>query len=224
MKILDFTIDFETCALTPDAAIMSIGAIAWKRFETNPFFSDNEKFDSYFYVRVNLTEEFVNGFRFDNATSSWWAEQSPNAKISVIGDGTFLPVKNCLESLFIWIKDVCKINGAEKACLWSQGSDFDLAILRNICSKYNIEIPLKYTSFRDHRTFILECGALAFGCAQDKVYESIKDSVETLKKSLTDDYLFVNGKHDPVYDCANSIINTCVIMNKLTETIQNNKQ
>ena len=33
--MLDITLDFETCSLTPTAAVMSIGAVAWQR--------DNEK-------------------------------------------------------------------------------------------------------------------------------------------------------------------------------------
>lgn len=30
--MIDVTVDLETCSLSPTAAVMSIGAVAWKRY------------------------------------------------------------------------------------------------------------------------------------------------------------------------------------------------
>lgn len=30
--MIDVTFDFETCSLSPTAAVMSLGAVAWKRY------------------------------------------------------------------------------------------------------------------------------------------------------------------------------------------------
>ena len=41
--MIDITIDFETCSLSPTAAIMSVGAVAWKRYsEDSPFFEQGD--------------------------------------------------------------------------------------------------------------------------------------------------------------------------------------
>ena len=41
--MLDISFDFETCALCPNAAVMSVGAVVWNRSHpTTPFFKDRK--------------------------------------------------------------------------------------------------------------------------------------------------------------------------------------
>lgn len=67
--MLDITLDLETCSLCPTAAVMSIGAVAWKRdSETSPFFllKDTTLHDPSFQFscHIDLRSMFVNNFYF----------------------------------------------------------------------------------------------------------------------------------------------------------------
>lgn len=40
--MIDVTLDFETCALAPTAAVMSVGAVVWNRDgDKSPFYGGN---------------------------------------------------------------------------------------------------------------------------------------------------------------------------------------
>ena len=74
--MLDITLDFETCSLTPTAAVMSIGAVAWRRDgENSPFYNlkDGSTQDpsSVFSCHIDLRSMFVNNFTFDGKTAEF---------------------------------------------------------------------------------------------------------------------------------------------------------
>ena len=151
----DVTLDLETCALCPTAAVMSIGAVAWDRNQVDtPFYEEgNMNNADYLYLRhIDLRSQFVNGFTFDQDTANWWASRSKEAKLAVTAQDCQPcdSVENVVVDFFQWITEIA--NGDE-ICLWSQGSDFDIAILRNICQQFQIDLPVSYKNFRDHRTF-----------------------------------------------------------------------
>lgn len=82
----DVTLDLETCALCPTAAVMSIGAVAWDRNQVDtPFYEEgNVNNADYLYLRhIDLRSQFVNGFTFDQDTANWWASRSKEAKAAV---------------------------------------------------------------------------------------------------------------------------------------------
>lgn len=218
--MLDITLDLETCALCPTAAVMSIGAVAWDRFNVDtPFiplqkeFPDTQDPSCFFSCHIDLRSMYVNNFTFDKKTSEWWKCQSDDAKASVLGSDSYelpcRPIEVAIKDLFDWAEELRQTRGEDKICLWSQGSDFDIAILRNICYVFNIDIPVHYTNFRDHRTYYLEgarrlCEAREVDFDQRYAYE------------LVDDY--TEGKdivHDPMYDCKRSIYATWQMMKKL---------
>ena len=166
--MLDITIDFETCSLCPTAAVMSIGAVAWKRDnETSPFYQlidGTHDPASVFSCHIDLRSMFVNGFTFDERTAAWWGTKMDEAKASLLSsDSSELPcrpIEVAVKDLFEWANDFKKEQGEQDIYLWAQGTDFDIAILRNICYKFGIQTPLPYTSFRDHRTFTYEAAHL----------------------------------------------------------------
>ncbi len=216
MKTIDITFDFETCALCPTAAVMSMGAVAWKRDgEYTPFFLDKDgdaDSDYTFSAHVDLRGMFIDGFTFDAATAQWWSRQSDDAKDSLLEwdaeDAPCWRIQTVVKSFFDWIKDIKEATDADAVCLWSQGSDFDIAILRNICHKYGIAIPVSYKTFRDHRTFFMEgasiiCGISGTECNEDTAY------------ALVDPYDSDGERHIPVYDCKSSIYATWQMMKYL---------
>lgn len=217
--MLDITIDFETCSLCPTAAVMSIGAVAWRRDNLHsPFYNlKGGKQDpaSVFSCHIDLRSMFINGFTFDEKTAAWWKSKTDEAKASLLSSDSYdlpcRPIDVAVKDLFDWIEDFKKEQGEQDVCLWSQGTDFDIAILRNICYKLNINIPVHYTFFRDHRTFIYEaarliCNARGVFYRPSEVYDLVEDYKDVEK----------GAEHDPVFDCKRSIYSTWQMMKKLT--------
>lgn len=207
---INITFDLETCALCPTAAVMSIGAVAWNAdADCNPFadlFSDEYSF----YRHVDLRSSFVDGFTFDSKTSEWWATQDEEAKKALLeyDDVPLRPIGSVIEDFFGFIQYVREETSAKDVKLWSQGSDFDIAILRNICGKYNIEVPVSYKNFRDHRTFFMEgakiiCDKAGVDLDEHKAYQ------------LVEEYDGPGEPHNPVFDCKRSVFSTWQMMKHL---------
>ena len=216
--MLDITIDFETCSLCPTAAVMSIGAVAWRRDNTaSPFYNlKGGKQDpaSVFSCHIDLRSMFINGFAFDEKTADWWKAKTDEAKASLLGSDSYdlpcRPIDVAVKDLFEWMQDFKKEQCEQNVCLWSQGSDFDIAILRYICYKFGIDMPLPHTGFRDHRTFIYEAARLICK-ARDWSYDPSN------AYNLVEDYKNIEkgAEHDPVFDCNRSIYSTWQMMRKL---------
>ena len=206
----DITLDLETCAVCPTAAVMSIGAVAWDRNQADtPFYEEgNMNNADYLYLRhVDLRSQFVNGFTFDQDTANWWSSRSKEAKASVTAQDCQPcdSVENVVVDFFKWITEIA--NGDE-ICLWSQGSDFDIAILRNICQTFQIDLPVSYKNFRDHRTFFMEGARIILDAAQQP-YDPSR------AYSLVEPYEGDGVAHDPIYDCKRSIYSTWQMMKHL---------
>lgn len=216
--MLDITLDFETCSLCPTAAVMSIGAVAWMRdAEKSPFYklsSDALDTSSVFSCHIDLRSMFVNNFTFDGKTAEWWGTKSDEAKAALLSVDSYelpcRPIEVAIKDLFEWMEDFKQEQCDEELCLWAQVSDFDIAILRNICYKLNIEVPVHHANFRDHRTFIYEAARLICN-ARGVFYHPSK------AYDLVDDYKKVEqgAEHDPVFDCKRSIYSTWRMMKLL---------
>lgn len=206
----DVTLDLETTALCPTAAVMSIGAVAWDRNQVDtPFYEEgNINNADYLYLRhIDLRSQFVNGFTFDQDTANWWSSRSKEAKAAVTAPDSQPcdSVENVVVDFFQWIKEIAD---GDEICLWSQGSDFDIAILRNICQTFHIALPVSYKNFRDHRTFFLEGARIILDAAQQP-YDPSR------AYSLVEPYEGEGVAHDPIYDCKRSIYSTWQMMKHL---------
>ncbi len=165
MKHLDFTIDFETCALSANAAVMQVAIVPWLRdADVEPFMSkaDAESFVNY----VDLRSCVVEGMDFDPATVSWWSRQSDEAKHAVC-DGLAEPVADVLVGALDFIRRMVKEHSLGSICLWAHGMDVDCAILRSLCRRFDIDLEsvIPHTQLRDCRTVILEA-AYKLACQQ----------------------------------------------------------
>lgn len=222
--MIDVTVDLETCALCPTAAVMSIAAVAWKRYgKESPFFDEGDGVlrNSIFSAHVDLRSMFLNGFTFDQSTADWWAKQSNEAKAVLLDNDcdeqSCQPIDVVVTELFDWMDDIKKKLGDEDLCLWAQGTDFDVAILRYICWKMGVKFRIKHTQFRDHRTFYLEMARIVWDAAEpneekftiEKAYAQTTDY-----KDIADDE---GAAHDPLFDCKRSIYSTWQMMKKIRE-------
>ena len=208
---LNVTFDLETCALCPTAAVMSIGAVAWNAdAEDNPF-TEGFPGEYCFYRHVDLRSSFVDGFTFDGKTSEWWATQNEDAKKALLeyDDVPLRSIDGVIEDFFGFIQHVQKETSAKEVKLWSQGTDFDIANLKNICGKYDIEIPVSHKNFRDHRTFFLEGTNIICG----KPGAELDDEHKTYPVVV--EYDGPGEPHNPVFDCKRSIFSTWQIMKRL---------
>lgn len=214
MKTIDITFDLETCALCPNAAVMSVGAVAWLRDQAEtPFFqlgfTGHDDAAMEFSAHVDLRGMFVDGFTFDPQTAEWWSRQSDDAKSAVLAaddeDAPCAPIEQVVSNFIDWLDVMKGTTRSDAVNLWSQGTDFDVAIMRNICYRYGLELPVNYKDVRDHRTFYMEgartiCDIAGVEFEPEKAY------------TLVDRYEGKGEAHDPVYDCKRSIWSTWQMM------------
>lgn len=195
MRHLDFTIDFETVGLTANAAPMMVAVVPWRRdAQEDPFVMDDtgeateeqtSKWPEPFTGHVDLRTCVVDGFDFDPETVRWWADRNAAAKEAVTA-GLAEPIQDVLIGVLDYIRNAAKALRLESICLWCQGMDVDIAILRNLCKKYDIDLEdtVAHTQFRDCRTIILE-GAMA--------------KAMQLHKKATEDYPELAGDDKPCF-------------------------
>ena len=171
MKHLDFTIDFETCALSANAAPMQVAIVPWRRdAQDDPFVLDEtgevtgEQASAWpepYVAYIDLRSCVVEGMDFDPKTITWWSRQSDDAKRAVC-EGLAEPVADITVGALNYLREIIKQYQLDSICLWCQGMDVDIAILRSLCSRFDIDIEdiVPHTSFRDCRTVILEAALI----------------------------------------------------------------
>lgn len=218
-KILDITVDLETLALTPNAAILQIAAVAWQRDAADtPFFlthwkdedgSEHSKMAEHYIFdnKIDLRSCVALNMDFDQKTVAFWSTQKPEVKHAVLySEDCVYVLSEALNSFMAWASELASEFDKEgcSICLWSQGSDFDIAILRNACHKCGLtdqfDKVFPHTSFRDARTFILEIGrtvtAPHFYPLSDNTVVPDKDIYQALPPFEGE-----NLTHDALYDC-----------------------
>lgn len=237
MRLLDITLDLETCAVSSHAAIMQIAAVAWDRFAkdgTQMFFGEAAGLEDtpHFVRETDLNSQFVTGlFDFDQNTSEWWGKQSGKAKLAMAGDitkcediSTAQQARNLLQSQDLlndaladldgWIREILSKSKVDNFCIWCQGTDFDIPILRYAaerthCNKL-LPMALHHKYFRDCRTAIYECVASWLGRTDVEVpytkLDLLGDPMLAYKilPPLPDCFGSPENAHDALYDCVRS--------------------
>ena len=213
MKLIDITFDLETCSTTPNAAIMQLAAVAWYRNhdDSATLFDHMPKLN----VGVDLRTAVMDGFDFDPSTCSFWHGNKQQVKDVVLNLEAH-PVKDVVEGFINWIDGIRQDYGADAACLWAQGSDFDIAIIRNALAKYGLRLPMTQKFFRDARSICLEVGAHLL---RDKDIEpddalcDMKTYEDSIYDVLTSRYeappaLNETCVHDALYDACRTAFST----------------
>jgi DNA polymerase III epsilon subunit-like protein len=133
-------IDLETLATSPNASVLTIGAV---RFD--PFGDDlKNPTCKKFYVKVDI--DSCNDLNLDvnDDTITWWGQQSKEAQEEAFSTDGRIPVREAFEQLykFCW--------GAKR--VWSHGASFDTVICENIFRKINKAVPWSFWEVRCTRT------------------------------------------------------------------------
>jgi len=132
----DLMIDIETLGTTPNATILSIGAV-W-------FDPHSDEMGAEFYCAVDMDQNR----HIDPSTLRWWMQQSDMARDAVFGARNIvLPLRDALSDLSAF---VAQNRGQVRP--WSQGASFDIVLLEDAYRQVGIAAPWKFWDIRDTRT------------------------------------------------------------------------
>ncbi len=140
MARTDVMIDLETLATSPDAAVLTIGAVKFDPFGSDVKEPDCEKF----YVKVDLDSCDRIGLVTHEDTIAWWSQQSKEAQEEAFSTEGRIDIVDAMHQLykFCW--------GAKR--VWSHGAAFDIVICEHIFKKINKAVPWSFWQVRCTRT------------------------------------------------------------------------
>lgn len=168
-------IDLETLGTDRDSVVLSIGAVEFDLLK-------GEQGNS-FKVNIDIQSSLEAGLKINGDTLKWWLTQRPEIlSRSLYG---YVVLEEALKNLtnFIINNDI--------AYVWGNSASFDLGLLKDCYSKFNMEVPWSYRGERCYRTMF------------NMVYidaEKPKDA------------------HDPIVDCRYQIDNLIKIWSKIRNT------
>jgi exodeoxyribonuclease VIII len=129
-------VDLETLATSPDAAILTIGAVLFDPYSTRIY--------DKLYMRVDLDSTTALGMKIDDSTIEWWSKQSAAAQEEAFSEENRIPITEAIEKFhkFAWNSEA----------FWSHGSIFDINILDTYYRALKKAPPWNYWQVRDTRT------------------------------------------------------------------------
>ena len=133
-------IDLETLATSPNASVLTIGAVKF-----DPFGDDlNDPTCKKFYIRIDVDSCDELKLDVNDDTIAWWANQSKEAHEEAFNPEGRVHIREAFDQLykFCW--------GAKR--VWSHGASFDTVICENIFRKLNKAVPWQFWEVRCTRT------------------------------------------------------------------------
>ena len=141
---LHVMIDIETLAVTPDALILSIGAVLFDPLGWSP---DGTLQDAgTFHMGVERQLQIDMGRKIDASTLDFWLERDDKARDAVF----FMPGRETLPVVLQVLR--LFVHNAQPAGVWAMGPNFDLTILEHAYRQCSGVIPWSYSAHRDVRT------------------------------------------------------------------------
>ena len=136
----DVMIDLETLNTSPDAVVLTLGAVKFKRSGPAQTLKDMD----HFYTRIELQSCLDAGLSISQETKAWWDQQSAEARHEALIHKDRIPLKEALLKFRDWFGD--------SRYIWSHGATFDCVILEQAYKACNLPTPWKFWSARDTRT------------------------------------------------------------------------
>jgi hypothetical protein len=158
---LDIMLDIESLGVTPDAVMLTFGAVKFSPF-------DKIEPHNGIYHRLDADEQIEKGRSVMDDTLAWWLKQSAEAQEEAMGESGRISVISFLAELNRYLVGVDKI--------WAQGTIFDIIILENMYKMYGQPVPWRYWQIRDSRTLF------------DLGDDSAKKNNESAHNALADAY------------------------------------
>lgn len=129
-------VDLETLATTPNAAILSLGAVT---FDPN----SNQIYDELYYKVELESFDGLDSFIDDN-TIEWWSKQDPAAQEEAFDPNDRIDIRTVMDEFYKFCIGSSKF--------WSHGSIFDIIILEHYYRQIGKPYPWKFWEVRDTRT------------------------------------------------------------------------
>lgn len=186
----DVMVDIETMGSGADAAVVSIGAVAFPR--TGAWTPKREvDWRETFYLTIDLKDAAKHGGTVDADTIRWWLQQSDAARQAL-----FEPTPRGVREVLLAFGDfLCRVGGHPErkghelsqtlepdwkfpGCVWAWPPSFDLVILGNLLREmrpYEDVQRVRHGSIwrrrseRDARTLCMEAGTLGVDAAAPKL-------------------------------------------------------
>lgn len=129
-------IDMETLAVSPNAVVLSLGAVHFDPYTTT--ISDE------IYFKIDLDDQDKLGREIDPNTLDWWSKQDPAIMEEAFDPNGRLPLVDAINQFhkFAW--------GC--SAFWSHGATFDLVIIENLYRQLGKPLPWQFWQLRDTRT------------------------------------------------------------------------
>jgi len=141
MSRLDVVIDLETMSTLPNAAIVSIGAVAVRdRVPVGEF-----------YVRVQLETALDVGCVVDGDTMEWWMRQDVDARQEVDGSQEAGSLYQALTDLDAWLQQTA---AGGRFLVWGKGPSFECTILTSAYRAFRRDAPWYFRNERCMRTLL----------------------------------------------------------------------
>jgi hypothetical protein len=195
MLYRNIMIDLETLSTSPDAVILTLGAITFNQEENLPETITDEFLNSnrVFYRKINIQSCLNLGLKIDKETENWWSKQDANVRFEALEDETNrITIKQALEEFTLWIEQ----NSINTSKVWANSPSFDCVILKEVYKKCGLRLPWKFWLERDVRTILDLANVNSYG------YNN-------------------QNKHNAVYDCYYQICNVHKSYNKLRLQVLN---
>jgi hypothetical protein len=156
-------IDMETMAVSPNAVVLSLGAVHF-----NPY---GNGYGEKIYFRIDLDDQDKLGREIDPETIKWWGLQDPKIMEEAFSEEGRIPLADAMDQFhkFAWNCDA----------YWSHGATFDLVIIENIFRQLNKPLPWNYWQLRDTRT-LFDLGFdpdMPQGSKHDALQDAIRQAV-----------------------------------------------
>jgi len=129
-------IDLETMAVSPNAVVLSLGAVHFDPYSNG--------YSKSLYFKIDLDDQDKLGREIDPNTLDWWARQDIEIMEEAFSQEGRISLVDALDQFhkFAWGCDA----------FWSHGATFDIVILENIYRQLNKSLPWNYWQIRDTRT------------------------------------------------------------------------
>ena len=137
-------VDMETMGNSPDAPIVSIGAVFFDPSTGNT--------GAEFYQVVSLESSMSFGMKPDASTIQWWLKQSSEARSAILVDEA-MGLLETLELLADFIAENAA-NGSHTVQVWGNGCSFDNVILRRAYTLTDPPFAVPFWNDRDVRTMV----------------------------------------------------------------------
>ena len=156
-------IDMETMAVSPNAVVLSLGAVHF-----NPY---GNGYGDKIYFKIDLDDQDKLNREIDPKTLEWWSKQDPAIMEEAFSEEGRISLVDAMDQFhkFAW--------GC--SAFWSHGATFDLVIIENIYRQLGKNLPWQYWQLRDTRT-LFDLGFnpdMPQGSKHDALQDAIRQSV-----------------------------------------------